>query len=74
VLFADGHVGRIKDEGGWNGGADGWIGASKVGGSSAATNASAAYVLEDSALKEVRGKLWVQDLGMSDSAGAGGGD
>jgi prepilin-type N-terminal cleavage/methylation domain-containing protein/prepilin-type processing-associated H-X9-DG protein len=74
VLFADGHVGRIKDEGGWNGGADGWLGASKVGGSSAATNASAAYVLEDSALKEVRGKLWVQDLGMSDSAGAGGGE
>jgi prepilin-type N-terminal cleavage/methylation domain-containing protein/prepilin-type processing-associated H-X9-DG protein len=74
VLFADGHVGRIKDEGGWNGAADGWIGASKVGGSGAATNASAAYELKDSALKEVRGKLWIQDLGTADAAGAGGGD
>jgi prepilin-type N-terminal cleavage/methylation domain-containing protein/prepilin-type processing-associated H-X9-DG protein len=74
VLYADGHVGRIKDEGGWNGGADGWIGASKVGGAGAATNSSAAYILEDSALKEVRGKLWVQDLGTTDAAGAGGGE
>ncbi|MFM8706331.1 MAG: hypothetical protein ACKOHG_21225, partial [Planctomycetia bacterium] len=74
ILFADGHVARIKDEGGWNDTADSWIGASKVGGSSAATNSNAAYELKDSALKEVRGKLWIQDLGSADAAGAGGGD
>ena len=74
ILFADGHVGRIKDEGGWNGNADGWIGANKDGGASAATNSSAGYELTASGLREVRGKVWIQDLGTADAAGAGGGE
>ncbi|MEI6635776.1 MAG: prepilin-type N-terminal cleavage/methylation domain-containing protein [Planctomycetota bacterium] len=74
ILFADGHVGKIKDEGGYNEAADGWIGPSKVGGGSAATNSSALYELTDSGLKEVRGKLWLKDLGTEAAAGAGGGE
>jgi prepilin-type N-terminal cleavage/methylation domain-containing protein/prepilin-type processing-associated H-X9-DG protein len=74
VLYADGHVGRIKDEGGWNGNADGWIGPNKAGGASSAKNDKAAYELTNTGLKEVRGKLWLQDLGTADAAGAGGGE
>jgi prepilin-type processing-associated H-X9-DG protein len=74
ILYADGHVGRIKDEGGWNEAADGWIGPNKQGGASAATNSSAKYELTASGLREVRGKLWLEDLGTADSAGAGGGE
>jgi prepilin-type N-terminal cleavage/methylation domain-containing protein/prepilin-type processing-associated H-X9-DG protein len=74
ILFADGHVGRIKDEGGWNETPDGWIGASKVGGANAATNSSAAYELTATGLQELRGKIWVKDLGSADAAGAGGGE
>ncbi len=74
VLFADGHVGKIKDEGGSSDQPDGWIGPSKVGGASAATNSAAAYELTATGLREVRGKLWLQDLGSADAAGAGGGD
>jgi len=71
ILYADGHVGRIKDEGGYNEAADGWIGPSKVG---ASVSSSATYELTDSGLKEVRGKLWLKDLGTEAAAGAGGGE
>lgn len=74
ILYADGHVGKIKDEGGYNEVADGWIGPSKQGGASAATNGSAQYELTASGLKEVRGKLWLEDLGSAAAAGAGGGE
>ena len=74
VLFADGHVARLKDEGGSSEVADGWIGPSKIGGASAATNSSAKYELTASGLQEVRGKLWLEDLGTAASAGAGGGE
>ena len=74
VLFADGHVARLKDEGGSGEVADGWIGPSKVGGASAATNSSAKYELTASGLNEIRGKLWIKDLGTEASAGAGGGE
>ncbi|MFM8708189.1 MAG: hypothetical protein ACKOHK_08925, partial [Planctomycetia bacterium] len=71
ILFADGHVGRIKDEGGYNDTVDGWIGPSKVGGS---VSASATYELTNGGLNEVRGKLWLEDLGTEAAAGAGGGE
>jgi prepilin-type N-terminal cleavage/methylation domain-containing protein/prepilin-type processing-associated H-X9-DG protein len=74
ILYADGHVGRIKDEGGWQDNADSWIGPFKQGGASSATNSSAWYELNDSGLREVRGKLWLKDLGTAEAAGAGGGD
>lgn len=74
VLFADGHVGKIKDEGGSSDQPDGWIGPSKVGGASASTDPNAAYELTATGLREVRGKLWLQDLGSADAAGVGGGD
>lgn len=74
ILYADGHVGRIKDEGGSSENADGWIGPSKQGGAGAATNSSAKYELTASGLREVRGKLWLEDLGTESAAGAGGGE
>lgn len=74
ILFADGHVARIKDEGGYNNAADGWIGPFKIGGASAATNSSALYEMNDDNLKEVRGKIWLEDLGNGTGAGAGGGE
>jgi prepilin-type N-terminal cleavage/methylation domain-containing protein/prepilin-type processing-associated H-X9-DG protein len=74
VLFADGHVARIKDEGGSNNAADGWIGPFKVGGAGSATNSSALYEMNDDSLREVRGKIWMEDLGSGDGAGAGGGE
>ena len=78
VLFADGHVGKIRDEGGWGAteaaeAADGWIGPNKQGGPTGATNSSAKYELTASGLKEVRGKIWLKDLGDTE-AGRGGGD
>jgi prepilin-type N-terminal cleavage/methylation domain-containing protein/prepilin-type processing-associated H-X9-DG protein len=74
ILFADGHVARIKDEGGYNNAADGWIGPYKIGGASAVTSSSAMYDMNDEALREVRGKLWLEDLGNGDGAGVGGGE
>jgi prepilin-type N-terminal cleavage/methylation domain-containing protein/prepilin-type processing-associated H-X9-DG protein len=74
ILFADGHAARIKDEGGYNGAADGWIGPYKIGGASAATSSSALYEMEDTALREVRGKIWLEDLGNGSGAGVGGGE
>jgi prepilin-type N-terminal cleavage/methylation domain-containing protein/prepilin-type processing-associated H-X9-DG protein len=74
LLFADGHVQKLKDEGGYEEDSDGWIGPYKVGGFEAATNSSAAYTLNGSGLKEVQGKIWLKDLGRGDAAGAGGGD
>ena len=71
ILFADGHVGKIKDEGGLSGDADSWIGPNKVNGS---ISSSATYELTESGLKEIRGKVWLEDLGTAASAGAGGGE
>ena len=73
ILFADGHVGKIKDEGGFQNGPDGWIGPFKQGGFSAARNSSAKYELNSSNLPEIR-EVWLKDLGTAEAAGAGGGD
>jgi len=71
ILFADGHVERIADEGGRNGQKDGFIGAYKTGD---AGNASSNYALSSTALDEVRGKIWLKDIGEKAGPGAGGGE
>lgn len=73
MLFADGHVGKIRDDGGYNNGPDGWVGPFKVGGFANAANNSARYELNSSNLAEIR-PIWLKDLGSSDAAGAGGGE
>jgi prepilin-type N-terminal cleavage/methylation domain-containing protein/prepilin-type processing-associated H-X9-DG protein len=67
MLFADGHVAKIKDSAGLNNEPDGFIGAfnTAVGGT---------YSLNDSAYaKEIRNKIWVRQLGNGQNLGAGGG-
>ena len=71
ILFADGHVERIADEGGRNGQKDGFIGAYKTGD---AGNSSSNYGLSSTALDEVRGKIWLKDIGEKAGPGAGGGE
>ena len=66
ILFADGHVAKVKDEAGLNNEPDGFIGAFKGG-----TNT---FDLNDSAFaKEIRNKIWVRQLGNGQNLGAGGG-
>ena len=68
ILFADGHVARIKDEAGLNDEPDGFIGAYKA----AATDTT--YTINDSAYsKELRNKIWVRQLGSGENLGKGGG-
>jgi prepilin-type N-terminal cleavage/methylation domain-containing protein/prepilin-type processing-associated H-X9-DG protein len=74
ILFADGHVSKIRDESGYENGPDGWVGPFKVGGFESANNSSARYELNSSNLSEIQGKIWLKDLGSSDQAGAGGGE
>jgi prepilin-type N-terminal cleavage/methylation domain-containing protein/prepilin-type processing-associated H-X9-DG protein len=74
VLFADGHVAKIRDESGFENGPDGWVGPFKVGGFESAGNSSAKYELNASNLSEIQGKIWLKDLGSADQAGAGGGE
>ncbi len=68
LLFADGHVAKVKDEAGLNEEPDGFIGAFREG-----TSAST-YRLNDSAFaKEIRNKIWIRQLGNGQSLGQGGG-
>jgi prepilin-type N-terminal cleavage/methylation domain-containing protein/prepilin-type processing-associated H-X9-DG protein len=68
LLFADGHVARVKDEAGLNDEPDGFIGAFREG-----TSAST-YRLNDSAFnKEIRNKIWIRQLGNGQNLGVGGG-
>ncbi len=68
ILFADGHVARVKDEAGLNDEPDGFIGAYK------ATASDTTYTINDSAYsKELRNKIWVRQLGSGENLGKGGG-
>jgi prepilin-type N-terminal cleavage/methylation domain-containing protein/prepilin-type processing-associated H-X9-DG protein len=68
MLFADGHVARVKDEAGLNDEPDGFIGGFREG------TTATTYRLNDSAYnKEIRNKVWVRQLGSGASLGAGGG-
>ena len=57
ILFADGSVRRVTDNGGYGGRnrGDGWLGAYKAGGIGNAGN----FVLDDSAFEEIRDEMWV---------------
>jgi prepilin-type processing-associated H-X9-DG protein len=68
MLFADGHVARVKDEAGLNDEPDGFIGGFREG-----TSAST-FRLNDSAYaKEIRNKIWIRQLGNGQNLGQGGG-
>jgi prepilin-type N-terminal cleavage/methylation domain-containing protein/prepilin-type processing-associated H-X9-DG protein len=71
MLFADGHVSKIKDEAGLNDEPDGFIGAYISGVSGSGSNT---YSVNDSAYaKELRNQIWVRQLGDGQSLGKGGG-
>jgi prepilin-type N-terminal cleavage/methylation domain-containing protein/prepilin-type processing-associated H-X9-DG protein len=68
ILFADGHVAKIKDEDGLNNQPDGFIGAYRA----ASTDTS--YTLNAGAFgKELRNKIWIRQLGNGQNMGVGGG-
>jgi prepilin-type processing-associated H-X9-DG protein len=68
LLFADGHVAKVKDDAGLNDEPDGFIGGFRE--STTATT----YRLNDSAYnKEIRNKIWVRQLGNGANLGVGGG-
>jgi prepilin-type N-terminal cleavage/methylation domain-containing protein/prepilin-type processing-associated H-X9-DG protein len=68
LLFADGHVAKVKDDAGLNDEPDGFIGGFRE--STSATT----YRLNDSAYnKEIRNKIWVRQLGNGANLGVGGG-
>lgn len=64
MLFADGHVAKVTDEGGFQDEPDGFIGAYKQSG---------AFSINDSAYDtELRGKIWARQLGgLGGKAGGG---
>lgn len=64
VLFSDGHVSAVNDNGGENDAPDGWIGPYKA-------NGSGNFEINSSANKEVRGKIWIQRLRSKASSGGG---
>lgn len=70
ILFADFHVAKVQDTGGYLDAPDGWIGPYKAGG---ATSSSAAFETNQSAVNEVNNIVWLKHLGDGDSAGVGGG-
>ena len=66
MVFADGHVAKMYDEAGFNDESDGFIGAYLT---------SSGFELNKSAFnQEVRGKIWVKQIGGPGSKGGGGVD
>jgi prepilin-type N-terminal cleavage/methylation domain-containing protein/prepilin-type processing-associated H-X9-DG protein len=70
ILFADFHVGKVTDTGGYLDGPDGWIGPFKTGGG---LSSSAAFETNQTAVTEVNDQVWLKHLGDGESAGVGGG-
>jgi prepilin-type N-terminal cleavage/methylation domain-containing protein/prepilin-type processing-associated H-X9-DG protein len=78
VLFADGHVAKIQDEGGYQasataeaeGDADGWIGAFKANPTGSLIGGS--YTINKGAYDEIRETMWCKQIGNA-GGGAGGG-
>jgi prepilin-type N-terminal cleavage/methylation domain-containing protein/prepilin-type processing-associated H-X9-DG protein len=68
VLFADGHVAKVVDEGGYDENPDSWIGPYKADGNPTGT----AFAINKSGYDEVRELIWLEQLG-SASGGVGGG-
>ena len=68
ILFADGHVEKVRDVAGLNDEPDGFIGAFR------ANITDSTFELNNSAYnKEIRNKIWVRQLGKGTNLGAGGG-
>jgi prepilin-type N-terminal cleavage/methylation domain-containing protein/prepilin-type processing-associated H-X9-DG protein len=79
VLFADGHVAKIQDEGGYSasstaatdvGDADGWLGAYKANPTGSLVGGS--YTINKGGYDEIRETMWSKQLGNA-GGGAGGG-
>ena len=69
VLFADGHVAKVSDDGGFNDSPDSWLGPYKA----APTNlTSQAFAINASGYNEVRDDIWLEQIGNS-GGGVGGG-
>jgi prepilin-type N-terminal cleavage/methylation domain-containing protein/prepilin-type processing-associated H-X9-DG protein len=79
VLFADGHVAKIQDEGGYSatataateaGEADGWLGAYKANPTGSLIGGS--YTINKGGFDEIRETMWCKQIGNA-GGGAGGG-
>jgi prepilin-type N-terminal cleavage/methylation domain-containing protein/prepilin-type processing-associated H-X9-DG protein len=68
VLFADGHVAKIEDVGGYQDNPDSWLGPYKTGGVPTASS----FEINKSGYDEVRELIWLHQIGNS-SGGVGGG-
>ena len=68
VLFADGHVEKVVDVGGYQDNPDSWLGPYKAGGVPTATT----FEINKSGYDEVREQIWLFQIGNS-SGGVGGG-
>ena len=69
VLFADGHVAKVADEGGFADNPDGWLGPYKT---TPAVLTSSAFSINASGYNEVRSDIWLEQIGNS-GGGVGGG-
>lgn len=68
VLFADGHVAKVVDEGGYLDGPDSWLGPYKTDGVPTAQT----FAINKSGYDEVRELIWLEQLGNA-GGGVGGG-
>ena len=68
VLFADGHVAKVEDVGGFQDNADSWLGPYKTGGAPLVQT----FEINKSGYDEVRELIWLEQIGNS-SGGVGGG-
>lgn len=69
VLFADGHVAKIEDVGGFQNNPDGWLGSYKA---DPTVLTSSTFAINKSGYDEVRELIWLHQLGNS-GGGVGGG-
>jgi prepilin-type N-terminal cleavage/methylation domain-containing protein/prepilin-type processing-associated H-X9-DG protein len=68
VLFADGHVAKVEDTGGYQDNPDSWLGPYKTGGVPTATT----FEINKTGYDETRELIWLEQIGNS-SGGVGGG-
>jgi prepilin-type N-terminal cleavage/methylation domain-containing protein/prepilin-type processing-associated H-X9-DG protein len=68
VLFADGHVAKVVDEGGYQDNPDSWLGPYKAGGVPTASS----FEINKTGYDETRELIWLEQIGNS-SGGVGGG-
>jgi prepilin-type processing-associated H-X9-DG protein len=69
ILFADGHVAKVTDEGGFQNNPDGWLGPYKA---TPAVLTSQGFAINASGFDEVRNDIWLEQIGSS-GGGVGGG-